>query len=149
MVVPILILERLGKPYLPLGGKDWPMLEPIPQDMMFVTFFFLTEVSLFRKDMYDAYARLTELGITHMDIKYGNILKTPETYGDQCQFYQDETRTTQNESSPMTRRSHKCRLINFKMLKKSNFRRARLNRTNDSYRKANLDSASWESNWSE
>lgn len=43
VVVPVLILERLGKPYLPLGGKNWPMLEPIPQDMMFVTFCFLTE----------------------------------------------------------------------------------------------------------
>lgn len=90
-------------------------------------------MSLFRKEVYDAYARLTELGITHMDIKYENILKALEPYGDQWQSYQDETRITQNKNSPMTRCSYKCRLIDFEMSKKSNFSRARLNRTNNSY----------------
>lgn len=90
-------------------------------------------MSLFRKEVYDAYARLTELGITHMDIKYGNILKAPEPYGDQCQSYQDETRITQNKNSPMTRCSYKCRLIDFEMSKKSNFSRSWLNETDNEY----------------
>lgn len=93
----------------------------------------LTFHVIVRKEVYDAYATFTELGITHMDIKYGNILKAPESYEDQCQSYQDETQTTQNESSPMARRSYKCRLIDFEMSKKSNFSRARLDRTNNSY----------------
>lgn len=33
IVVPVLILEKLGKPYLALGGKNWPMLKPIPENV--------------------------------------------------------------------------------------------------------------------
>lgn len=33
IVVPVIILEKLGKPYLPLGGKNWPMLKPIPENV--------------------------------------------------------------------------------------------------------------------
>lgn len=33
--VTILVLERLGGAYLPLGGRNWPMGKPIPDDMTY------------------------------------------------------------------------------------------------------------------
>lgn len=138
LVVPVLILEKLGKPFLPLGGKNWPVRKPIPEDMKYVALFseFLiqrltsTEIannvcSSDRKEVFEAYEKLSELGITHMDIKYNNILAAPVP-ASQCEG-------EHGSHDPDCKRFHKCRIIDFEMSMKSNFSKARLLYGDDSY----------------
>jgi len=111
LVVPVLILEKLGKPFLPLGGKNWPMNKPIPEDVT--------------KEIFDAYEKLSELGITHMDIKYSNILAAP--------FPTLRCENDHDLHGPGCNRSYNCRIIDFEMSMKSNFTKERLIYGDDSY----------------
>lgn len=50
MVVSVLIMERLGKPYLPLGGKTWQLRQPIPADLTYVVPFTSPYMILLHQD---------------------------------------------------------------------------------------------------
>lgn len=114
------------------------MRKPIPEDMKYVSLFsqFLiqrftsTEItnnvfSSDRKEVFEVYEKLSELGITHMDIKYNNILAAPVP-ASQCEKKHDS-------HDPDCKRFHKCRLIDFEMSMKSNYSKARLIYGDDSY----------------
>lgn len=59
--------------------------------------------------MLEVYKHLIELGIDHVDIKYDNILKMPES-----------SESWPSHVSPWTNRPYRYRLIDFTMAKKTN-----------------------------
>lgn len=83
---------------------------------------------LYSRDVYDAYTRISELGLFHMDVKYDNILKAP------AQPLRITSLGTSSESSTNAgRRAYKCRIIDFEVSKKTSIELYRLLSSNSGY----------------
>lgn len=69
-------------------------------------------LNLISTEVYNAYNRIHELGISHMDINRWNILKAPEREA------VGEGTGTNSDSND---RAYQCRIIDFELSTKSNF----------------------------
>lgn len=135
MVVPVLIMERLGKPYLPLGGKTWQLRQPIPKDLTYVAlftspyYFILISETFFygRNEVFNAFDRISDLGIIHNDIKYDNILVAHALSPPQPLSGEDN-----GINASERHRSYRCRVIDFELSTKSNVLKRRLKADDDS-----------------
>lgn len=89
-----------------------------------------------RKDVFEAYVRISEVGLFHMDVKYDNILKAPAHPFPASGF-------NLSNVTDSLRRPLKCRIIDFELSRKTDFPTQRLVFDNESFLKRLIKNLPW------